>query len=111
MARGGARPGAGRKKGQSGKGGPGRSAGEKSAKMKHKGNSHLVWLEQFQVAIQPYLREDEDVIGLATLAEEARKHAGKAIAGLVRVVTTSPCDRDVVTAARELLDRGFGKAG
>lgn len=43
------------------------------------------------------------------LREEARKHAEKSIRALVRVLNKGS-GSEVVSAAKELLDRGFGKS-
>ena len=43
------------------------------------------------------------------LRDEARKHAAKSIRALVRVLDGGT-GSEVVSAAKELLDRGFGKA-
>ena len=43
------------------------------------------------------------------LREEARKHAAKSLRALVRVLDKGT-GSEVVSAAKELLDRGYGKA-
>ena len=43
------------------------------------------------------------------LSAEARKYAGLAIETIVQICTEAKADRDRLAAARELLDRGFGR--
>jgi hypothetical protein len=44
------------------------------------------------------------------LSAEARKYAGLALATIVQICAEAKMDRDRLAAARELLDRGFGRA-
>jgi hypothetical protein len=44
------------------------------------------------------------------LAAEARLYAGLAIDTIVKICSSAKADRDRLAAARELLDRGFGRA-
>jgi two-component system, chemotaxis family, CheB/CheR fusion protein len=47
---------------------------------------------------------------IGDLSAEARKYAGLALATIVQICAEAKMDRDRLAAARELLDRGFGRA-
>jgi hypothetical protein len=47
---------------------------------------------------------------IGDLGAEARKYAGLALSTIVQVCAEAKMDRDRLAAARELLDRGFGRA-
>jgi hypothetical protein len=46
----------------------------------------------------------------AEIREAARAHGGAALAQLARIMTNSPSDAARIAAAREILDRAYGKA-
>jgi len=46
---------------------------------------------------------------IADLSAEARKYAGLALETIVQICEKAKSERDRLTAARELLDRGFGR--
>jgi hypothetical protein len=47
---------------------------------------------------------------IGDLSAEARKYAGLALETIVKICAEAKMDRDRLAAARELLDRGFGRA-
>jgi hypothetical protein len=47
---------------------------------------------------------------IGDLSAEARKYAGLAIDTIVKICAEAKADRDRLAAARELLDRGFGRS-
>jgi len=47
---------------------------------------------------------------IGDLSAEARKYAGLALETIVKICAEAKMDRDRLAAARELLDRGFGRS-